>query len=78
MDFIQQQSRHQISMHCSEDHIHADNPVWVMDAFVQKLDLVKLGFRARVLQQEGRPAFESKVLLKLYLYGYFDSVYPKY
>jgi hypothetical protein len=49
-----------------------DNPVRLIDAFADRLDLKRLGFGVRELKREGRPAFESGVFLKLYFYGYLN------
>jgi hypothetical protein len=49
-----------------EDTIAADNPVRFIDAFVNSIDLVKIGFTPRVLKTEGRPSFDTKVFLKIY------------
>ena len=45
-----------------------------MDAFIDKLDLQKLGFTGVVHKSEGRPPYEPGVLLKLYLYGYLNKI----
>lgn len=74
MDRIQGVTRHQIEFGCLEDTISHENPVRVMDAFIEKLDFEKLGFVCRVEKSEGRPAFEDKVLLKIYLYGYVNGI----
>jgi transposase len=57
-----------------EDTIAADNPVRFIDAFVNSIDLVKIGFTLRVLKTEGRPSFDTKVFLKIYLYGYINGI----
>ena len=57
-----------------EDRVSADNPVRLMDAFIDKLDLHKLGFSKTVHHSEGRPPYAPQVLLKLYLYGYLNKV----
>ena len=57
-----------------EDTIAADNPVRFIDAFVNSIDLVKIGFTLRVLKTEGRPSFDTKVFLKIYLYGYLNGI----
>ena len=51
-----------------------DNPVRLMDAFVDKLDLQKLGFTNTIHKSEGRPPYAPSVLLKLYLYGYLNRI----
>jgi transposase len=45
-----------------------------MDAFVDKLDLSKLGFVQREACTEGRPAIEIETLLKIYFYGYVNGI----
>ena len=67
-------SREQIRFTSLDDYISHDNPVRFVDAFVQHLDLVKLGFKVQTLKKEGRPSFESEVFLKLYLYGYLNGI----
>ena len=57
-----------------EELIAKDNPVRFVEAFVEHLDLSKLGFEVSVSKTEGRPAFDSKVFLKLYFYGYLNGL----
>jgi transposase len=59
---------------CLEDWIDADNPVRVIDAFVEKLDLSGLGFDGVAPEATGRPSYHPAVLLKLYIYGYLNRV----
>ena len=42
--------------------------------FVEQLDLLKLGFEVKTLKTEGRPSFESSILLKIYFYGYLNGL----
>ena len=63
------QDRSQIQMLCLEDKIPETSYIRVLDAFVECLDLTQLGFKPRVAKT-GRPHYDSKALLKLYLYGY--------
>jgi transposase len=74
MQHIQGISRHQLQMGSLEDKITADNPVRFIEAFVNHLDLVKIGFDSRILKTEGRPSFKTEVFLKLYLYGYLNGI----
>ena len=74
MNFIAIQDRFQISLSSLEDKITADNPVRFVDAFVEHLDLTKLGFIINTLKTEGRPCFDSKHFLKIYLYGYLNGL----
>ena len=57
-----------------EDWIDADNPVRVIDAFVDKLDLSGLGFDGVAAEATGRPSYHPSVLLKLYIYGYLVRI----
>src|ERR1700751_6122809 len=59
---------------CLEDWIDEDNPVRVIDAFVDELDLAELGFDGVAPEVTGRPAYHPSVLLKLYIYGYLNRV----
>src|SRR5262249_26936936 len=59
---------------CLEDWIVEDNPVRVIDAFVDELDLAELGFSGVDPEATGRPSYHPSVLLKLYIYGYLNRV----
>jgi transposase len=59
---------------CLEDWIHEDNPVRVIDVFVNELDLGELGFDGVDPEATGRPSYHPSVLLKLYIYGYLNRV----
>ena len=57
-----------------EDWIGDDNPVRVVDVFVNELDLGGLGFGRVAPLATGRPGYHPRVLLKLYIYGYLNRV----
>src|SRR3982074_2335038 len=57
-----------------EDWIGEDNPVRVIDVFVDELDLAGLGFNGVEPEVTGRPSYHPSVLLKLYIYGYLNRV----
>ncbi len=57
-----------------EDWIGEDNPVRVVDVFVDELDLGGLGFGRVQPLSTGRPSYHPAVLLKLYVYGYLNRV----
>jgi transposase len=59
---------------CLEDWIDENNPVQVIDVFVDELDLAELGFDGVAPEVTGRPAYHPSVLLKLYIYGYLNRV----
>src|SRR5437867_1841275 len=74
MQFIQGANRKQTYFATLEDQISPDNPVRLMDAFIDKLELEKLGFNNTIHRSEGRPPYAPGVLLKLYLYGYLNKI----
>lgn len=57
-----------------EDYVGQENPVRFLDAFVEKLDLAKLGFTKVQCADTGRPPYSPAAMLKLYLYGYLHRV----
>src|SRR5918995_1747208 len=57
-----------------EDWVSDDNPVRVIDAFVDALDLRTLGFDGVLPEATGRPSYHPAILLKLYIYGYLNRV----
>jgi len=81
MKTIQGISRQQIQFSSLDDQIAADNAVRILDAFVKKLDLPKIGIEQCSIKKQrtktnpgGAPRFEDKLLLKLYLYGYLNKI----
>ena len=59
---------------CLDEWIDESNPVRAVDAFVDALDLGKLGFEGVVPEVTGRPSYHPSALLKLYIYGYLNRV----
>jgi transposase len=57
-----------------EDFVGADNPVRVVEVFIEELDLFDLGFERVNPRSTGRPSYHPSVLLKLYVYGYLNQV----
>ena len=57
-----------------DDYVSEENPVRVVEAFIDELDLEALGFAGVVPEPTGRPAYHPAVLLKIYLYGYLNQV----
>lgn len=73
--FIQSQSRKQTTLlpECLDDFIDEDNPVRVVDVFVDRLELGKLGFKV-IPADTGRPGYHPATMLKLYIYGYLSRI----
>lgn len=57
-----------------DDYVAADAPVRVIDAFVDGLDMVGLGFGRAIPLATGRPPYDPRDLLKLYIWGYLNEV----
>ena len=57
-----------------DDYVTEDNPVRVVEVFIDELDLGALGFTGVVPASTGRPAYHPSTLLKIYLYGYLNRV----
>ena len=74
--YIEGADRNQVTLFPDrlEDWIDEDNPVRVIDAFVDGLDLTELGFERAIAAATGRPGYHPAVLLKLYVYGYLNRV----
>ena len=74
--FVEGADRRQSTLfpECLEDWIGEDNPVRVIDAFVDELDLAELGFGGVEPEITGRPSYHPSILLKLYIYGYLNRV----
>ena len=75
MRYIQGVDRNQSLMfpECVEDYITDDNPVRFIDAYVESLDLVKLGFTHATTKDTGREPYDPGDLLRLYIYGYLNK-----
>ena len=56
------------------DYVGEDNPVRIVDVFVDELNLAELGFGRATPADTGRPGYHPATLLKLYLYGYLNRV----
>ncbi len=57
-----------------EEYISEENPVRVIDAFVEALNLASLGFEGVEPKATGRPAYHPGTMLKIYLYGYLNRI----
>jgi len=57
-----------------EEYVEPDNPVRFIDAYINTLDMEKLGFTHSTPQDLGRPSYNPKDLCKLYLYGGLNHI----
>ena len=74
MDHISGIDRHQIQMLSLDDFVAKDSMARVIDAFVDTLDFEKFEFTYFKLNKQGRPPFHPSVMMKIYLYGYQNSI----
>lgn len=74
--FIEGEARTQVTLlpECPDDYVTEENPVRVVDVFVDELDLGALGFEGVDPAATGRPAYHPAVLLKIYIYGYLNRI----
>jgi transposase len=74
--FVEGDDRKQVALlpQCVDDYIGQDNPVRIVDVFVDELDLTTLGFKGTAPAITGRPSYHPGVMLKIYIYGYLNRV----
>lgn len=76
MGYVEGSSREQVVMfpEVMDDYVSGDNPVRFVDVFVNQLELGSLGFNKAEPEELGRPAYDPRDLLKLYIYGYVNEI----
>jgi transposase len=74
--FIEGDDRTQVILlpECLDDYVESENPVRVIEVFVEGLDLRALGFDGVDALETGRPSYHPAVLLKIYIYGYLNRI----
>ncbi|WP_340646846.1 IS1182 family transposase [Phenylobacterium sp.] len=74
--FVEGEDRRQGTLlpECLEDYVSEENPVRVIDVFVDELDLQGLGFEGVTPEATGRPGYHPGLLLKMYVYGYINQI----
>jgi transposase len=76
MDFIEGEGRHQATLFpvVVDDLIPTDQICRVIDLFVERLTMTQLRFERAIAADTGRPGYDQRDLLKLYLYGYLNQI----
>lgn len=76
MGYVEGTNREQVVLFPAviDDYVSAENPVRCVDAFVNQLELGSLSFSKAEPEARGRPAYDPRDLLKLYLYGYVNEI----
>src|ERR1700722_12212025 len=74
--FIEGEDRKQVTLlpECLDDFVAEDNPVRIIEAFVEELELESMGFDGITPSTTGRPSYHPAVLLKMYIYGYLNRI----
>ena len=57
-----------------DDFVSEENPVRIIDIFVNELNLQDMGFHRVLPRKTGRPGYHPGTLLKLYIYGYLGTL----
>lgn len=76
MGYVEGTNREQVILFPAviDDYVSGENPVRFMEAFVNGLELGALGFSKSEPEERGRPAYDPRDLLKLYIYGYVNEI----
>ena len=74
--FVQGEDRTQATLlpELLDDYVNENNPVRVVDVFVDHLNLAELGFEGTEPEVTGRPSYHPSVLLKIYIYDYLNRI----
>ena len=74
--FIEGDNRYQTTVFPEriDDFVPEDSPIRVVDVFIDRLDISGLGFKAEP-SETGRPGYDPKTMLKIYVYGYLNQVH---
>ena len=75
MGYIQGADRNQVVLlpETLDDYVGMENEMRVIDAFIDGLDIKTMGFKAEAAK-EGRPGYDPRDMLKLYMYGYSNHI----
>jgi len=73
--FIQGEDRFQATLFPErlDDYVAEDSSVRVIDVFIDEMDLSGMGFKTQP-NETGRPAYHPTTMLKLFVYGYQESI----
>jgi transposase len=76
MGYVEGTNREQVVLFPAvlDDYVSAENPVRFIEVFVNRLELAALGFGKAEPEERGRPAYDPRDMLKLYIYGYVNEI----
>ena len=74
MNYIIGEDRTQMKIESIDSYVNENNEVRVIDKIVDVMDIESLGFNIGKNDTAGRPKFNPRDILKLYIYGYFNGI----
>lgn len=74
MNYILGNDRSQVRIECIEDYVGADSEVRIIDKINDSSNIESLGFKIGNNFTTGRPMYDPKDMLKLFVYGYFNGI----
>lgn len=76
MPYIKGENRNQLTLFPAslDNYVPEDSYVRVIDAFVDSLDMETLNFKRHTASSDGRPGYDPRDMLKLYIYGYYNKI----
>jgi len=74
VNYVFGKQREQVLVESIEDYVHDDSEVRVMDKLVDSFNLDSLGFLIGKNDETGRPKYNPRDMLKLYIYGYYNGI----
>ena len=76
MPYIKGENRNQLTLFPAsiDNYVPEDSYVRVIDAFVDSLDMETLNFKRHIASSDGRPGYDPRDMLKLYIYGYYNKI----
>lgn len=57
-----------------EDYVPENHICRIISAFTEQLDMIGLGYKYAACKEAGRPPYDPRMLLNLYIYGYLHRV----
>lgn len=76
MAYIRGEDRNQVTLfpESIDEYISEDSIVRIIDEYVDQLDVKALGFKFAESPSVGRPPYDPRDMIKLYVYGYLNRV----
>lgn len=69
MHYVKGTNRYQVEFMCLDQMVEPESIARIIDAFVNSLDMGKMGSQKEKHFNDGRPSYNPRAMLKLYIYG---------